>query len=73
MAQAFRFRCEIKKTCFQLEVIPSGNYSGQGVNETGFSSGTSVHTCHDSDEEPTTYHRKRLGSNPGKSICVFCC
>jgi len=36
MAEAVRFRCQTEKACFQLEVIPSGNYSGDGGTETEF-------------------------------------
>jgi hypothetical protein len=49
MAQAGRFRCQTEKACFQLEVILSGNYSGEGGTETGFFLVLRFHSRHGSD------------------------
>jgi len=73
MAQAVRFRCQTEKVCFRVDVIPSGNCSGQGGTETGFLLVLLFDSRFGSDEEPPSSHSKGLGSNACQSFGFFCC
>ena len=66
MAQAVRFRCQTEKVCFRVDVIPSGNCSGQGGTETGFLLVLRFYSRHGSDEDLPTSQSEGLGS---KTVC----